>query len=89
MIKFSKICLHQNFIFENFENPRKFLFLLTRRTLMLFINKEKPPCYLLTRRMFTNEIKDGREAPEKHSSVNSVIFYYIILEIQGASRPSF
>ena len=24
MIKFSKICLHQNSIFENFENPQKF-----------------------------------------------------------------
>ena len=24
MIKFSKICLHQNLIFENFENPRIF-----------------------------------------------------------------
>ena len=28
MIKFSKICLHQNSIFENFENPLNFFFII-------------------------------------------------------------
>ena len=41
MIKFSKICLHQNSIFENFENPR--IFFLKIREIFCF-------CYLLTRR---------------------------------------
>ena len=55
MVKFSKICLHQNSIFESFKNPRSFFFikfakffvfvLLTRRTLRLFINKENPHVY--------------------------------------------
>ena len=48
MIKFSKICLHQNLILENFKNPQKmfskiceifcFWYLLTRRTPMYFIS---------------------------------------------------
>ena len=48
MIKFSKICLYQNSIFENFENPRNFFskireifcfcYLLTRRTPVYFIS---------------------------------------------------
>ena len=59
MIKFSKICLHQNSIFENFENPRNF-FLKIREIFCFY--------YLLTRRspvyfIFTNEIKYRREAP--------------------------
>ena len=59
MIKFSKICLHQNSIFENFENPRN-LFLKIREIFCFY--------YLLTRRspvyfIFTNEIKYRREAP--------------------------
>ena len=37
MIEFSKICLHQNSIFENFTNPRNFFFLptYTKRTCSL------------------------------------------------------
>ena len=59
MIKFSKICLHQNSIFENFKNPRiffikspKFLVfvLLTMRTFMLFVNKENPHVYKWNKR---------------------------------------
>ena len=54
MIKFSKICLHQNSIFKNFENPRIFFwksakffcYLLTRRT----------PAYFISNTIFTNEI---------------------------------
>ena len=48
MIKFSKICLHQNSIFESFKNPRNFFlkireifcfcYLLTRRTTVYFIS---------------------------------------------------
>ena len=58
MIKFSKICLHQNSIFEIFENPRN-SFLKIREIFCFF--------YLLTRRspvyfIFTNEIKYRREA---------------------------
>ena len=50
MINFLKICLHQNSFFKNFENPRNFFLksakflvfvLLTRRTLLLFVNKEE------------------------------------------------
>ena len=50
-IKFSKICLYQNSIFENFENPRNFFskirkifcfcFLVTRRTPVYFISNKK------------------------------------------------
>ena len=59
MIKFSKICLHQNSIFENFENPQ--IFFLKIRKIFCFY-------YLLTRRspvffIFTNEIKYRRKAP--------------------------
>ena len=58
MIKFSKICLHQNSIFENFEIPRIFFW----KSAKFFF------CYLFTRRspvyfIFTNEIKYRREAP--------------------------
>ena len=31
MIEFSKVCLHQNSIFENFENPRIFFLQSTER----------------------------------------------------------
>ena len=51
MVKFSKICLHQNSFFENFENPRNFFlkirnifcfyYLLTRRTPVYFILNKK------------------------------------------------
>ena len=50
MIKFSKICLYQNWIFENLENPRIFFY-------------ENPYVFNLEEQMITNEIKDGREAP--------------------------
>ena len=73
MIKFSKICLHQNSIFENLKNPRKFfykireIFFCSRRTLMLFVIKENPHVFYFEEKMFTNEIKDGHEAPKKPS----------------------
>ena len=72
MIKFSKICFHPNSIFLNIENPRNVLIksakffvfiLLTRRTLTLIVNKENPFVFYFEEKMFTNEIKDGREAP--------------------------
>ena len=71
MIKFSKICLHQNSIFETFENPRNFFYkireivvfvLLTRRNIMLFVNNENPHVFYFEEKMFANKIKDGREA---------------------------
>ena len=58
MIKFSKTCLHQNSIFENFENPR-ILFCKIREIFRFwFIYKENPhvicqqgePPYILFRR---------------------------------------
>ena len=42
MIKFSKICLHQNSIFENFENPRICFWKSAKFFFMLFVNKENP-----------------------------------------------
>ena len=37
--------------------------------------------------MFTNEIKDGREAPEKHSSVNSVpVLIFFGLKILASTK---
>ena len=43
MVKFSKICLHQNSIFESFKNPRSFFFYKIREIFCFcFINKENP-----------------------------------------------
>ena len=60
MIKFKKICLHQNSIFKNFENPRNFFFcyLLTRRT----------PAYFISNTIFTNEIKDPKSLERRARS---------------------
>ena len=60
MIKFSKICLHQNSNFENFDNPRNFVIKSTVFFVPLFfiVYKEN---------MFTIEIEVGREAPLKPS----------------------
>ena len=56
MIKFSKICLHQNSIFKNFENLRIFFLNPQNLLLFLFYNVYK-------KKMFTIERKDRREAP--------------------------
>ena len=51
MIEFSKICLQQNSIFDNFEN-------LQKKILGGFYNVYKE-------KMFIIEIEDGREATKK------------------------
>ena len=51
MIEFSKISLHQNSIFEQFENPRFFF----KSANFFFYNVHKE-------NMFTMEMEDGREA---------------------------
>ena len=56
MIEFSKICLHQNSIFENFEYPQKKF----KSANFFFYNVHKE-------NMFTMEMEDGREAPEQPS----------------------
>ena len=42
MIKFSKIWIYQNLIFENFENPRIFFWKSAKFFCLLFVYKEKP-----------------------------------------------
>ena len=59
MIKFSKICLHQNSIFENFENPRIF-FWKSAKFFFFYLFTRRNPVYFI----FTNEIKYMREAPK-------------------------
>ena len=63
MIKFSKICLHKNWIFENFENPLNFFYKIRE---ILFVNKENPHVFYFEEKMFTNESKYGK--PRKKSS---------------------
>ena len=56
MIKFSKICLHQNSIFENFENLR-FFFENPRIFFLLFVNKENPHVYKWNKRWARRALK--------------------------------
>ena len=55
-LKLYKICLHQNFIFENFENPQ-ILFFIKSAKFFVFVLQ------CIQEKIFTNEIKDGRNAP--------------------------
>ena len=50
---------------------------------MLFINKENPHVFYFEEKMFTNELKDGREAalkPRKESAKRPefLVFFYIM-----------
>ena len=54
MIEFSKICLLQNLIFENFENLRIFFCENPRIIFVLFYNAHKE-------NMFTINLENGRE----------------------------
>ena len=63
MIIFLKICLYQNSIFENLENPWNLFSIKSLDSFILFYNVFK-------QKMFTNEIEDESEAPFKSYYLN-------------------
>ena len=50
MFEFSKICLHQNSIFENFENPQCFFTMYTKKTCSQWKMGAKPSFEIINER---------------------------------------
>ena len=53
---------------------------------MLFVNKENPHVFNFEEKMFTKEIKDGREAPWKPSYLKICIKYNLVITEGGCGE---